>query len=230
MPHAAPGSRLTSYSCVMNARERNETRRSPSDERRAPFERNGVAKSSTADAEGGQQPEDQKVGKGRPTPSRREAQAAKAQPLVGSRDKAARKVQRQKEAEFRERARVGMMQGDERYLTPRDKGPQRRFVRDYVDARISIGEFLIPAMLVVLLMTFLPAQWQAYSLIAIWAYLGLSIIDAVVLGLMLKRKLTEKFGEASVQPGYRWYAAMRAMQFRMLRMPKPQVKRFQFPE
>lgn len=188
-----------------------------------------MAKSGTADATN-EQPEEQKIGKGRPTPSRREAQAAKAQPIVGSRDKAARKVQRQKEAEVRERARVGMMQGDERYLTPRDKGPQRRFVRDYVDARISIGEFLIPAMLVVLLMTFLPPTWQVYSLIAIWAYLGLSVIDAVLLGLTLRRKLTAKFGEANVQPGYRWYAAMRAMQFRMLRMPKPQVKRFQFPE
>ncbi len=193
-------------------------------------ERNGVAKNSTADAGEEQQPNETVVGKGRPTPSRKEAQAAKAQPIVGARDKAARKLQRQKETEARERARTGMMQGDERYLGPRDKGPQRRYVRDYVDARFSLGEFLIPAMLVVLLMTFLPAQWQVFSLFAIWGYLGISVLDAVLLGLRLKRKLAEKFGEQNVQPGYRWYAAMRAFQFRMLRMPKPQVKRFQFPE
>jgi hypothetical protein len=192
-------------------------------------ERNGVAKNSTADA-GEDQPTETPQGKGRPTPSRKEAQAAKAQPIVGSRDKAARKAQRQKEGEARERARQGMMQGDERFLGPRDKGPQRRYVRDYVDARFSLGEFLIPAMLVVLLMTFLPAQFQMYSLVAIWAYLGISIFDAVVIGIRLKQKLSKKFGEQNVQPGYRWYAAMRAFQFRMLRMPKPQVKRFQFPE
>lgn len=188
-----------------------------------------MAKSTTADVSN-EQPEEPKTGKGRPTPSRREAQAAKAQPLVGARDKAARKVQRQKEADARERARVGMMRGDERFLTPRDKGPQRRFVRDYVDARLSIGEFLIPAMVVVLLMTFLPAEWQVISLVAIWLYVGLSVIDAVLLGVTLKRKLSAKFGEQQLQPGFRWYAAMRAMQFRMLRMPKPQVKRFQYPE
>lgn len=170
------------------------------------------------------------VGKGRPTPTRKQAQAAKAQPLVGSRDKAARKTQRLKQNEARERARIGMMQGDERYLTARDKGPQRRFARDYVDARFSVGEFLIPAMVVVLLMTFLPAEWQMASLLAIWAYLALSIIDAVVLGFALKKKLSAKFGAQHVQSGFRWYAAMRAFQFRMLRMPKPQVKRLQFPE
>ncbi len=85
-------------------------------------------------------------------------------------------------------------------------------------------------MVVVLMMTFLPAEWQIYSMLGIWAYLGLSIIDAVALGFTLKRKLAAKFGEDQVQPGFRWYAAMRAFQFRMLRMPKPQVRRMQFPE
>lgn len=191
-----------------------------------------MAKKTTADSGAAeQQPEETtQVGKGRPTPSRKEAQAAKAQPLVGSKDKEARKAQRAKEAEFRDRARTGMMAGEERYLGPRDKGPQRRYVRDYVDARFSLGEFLIPAMLLVLIMTFLPAQWQVISLFAIWGYLGVSVLDAVFLGLKLKGKLAAKFGEANVQPGFRWYAAMRAFQFRMLRMPKPQVKRLQFPE
>lgn len=194
------------------------------------YDRSGVEKQSNAGDGEQQQIVDPPAGKGRPTPSRKEAQAAKAQPLVGARDKAARKEQRQKEAALRERSRTGMMQGDERFLGPRDKGPQRRYVRDYVDARFSIGEFLIPAMVVVLLMTFLPANLQIFSLYAIWGYLAVSVLDAVFLGLKLKRKLGEKFGEQNVQPGFRWYAAMRAFQFRMLRMPKPQVKRMQFPE
>lgn len=189
-----------------------------------------MAKNNTIDTDGQSQGSDHQVGKGRPTPTRKSAQAANAQPLIGSRDKAARKAQRQKEMEARERARTGMMQGDERYLVARDKGPQRRFVRDYVDARFSLGEFLIPAMLVVLLMTFLPASLQVYSLAVIWGYLGISVIDAVILGIRLKKRLEEKFGVGEVQPGFRWYAAMRAFQFRMLRVPKPQVKRFQFPE
>ena len=168
-------------------------------------------------------------GKGRPTPSRKEAQAAKAQPLVGSRDKAGAKAQRQKMAEARERARIGMAQGDERYLPARDKGPQRRYVRDYVDARISVGEFLIPLMLIALLLTFLPGEIQVISIAAVWVFLLFAVIDAIVLGWTLKGKLAAKFGADKVQPGFRWYAAMRALQFRMLRMPKPQVKRLQFP-
>ena len=171
------------------------------------------------------------LGKGRATPSRKQSQAARAQPLVGGRDKAAIKAQRQQQASARERARVGMMQGDERYLTVRDRGPQRRFVRDYVDARWSVGELLIPAMLLVLLMTFIPGPIQVYSIFIIWGFLGLAILDAVLLGVRLKGKLAAKFGgEEKVQRGFRWYAAMRAFQFRPLRMPKPQVKRGKFPE
>lgn len=186
----------------------------------------GVENAADANDEGA---EDRPVGKGRPTPSRKQAEAANARPIVGSKDKALIKEQRRQQASARERARIGMMEGDERFLGPRDRGPQRRYVRDYVDARWSIGEMLIPMMLVVLVMTFIPGIMQVISLMIIWAFVGLAILDAVFLGFRLKRLLGEKFGEDRVQPGYRWYAAMRAFQFRPLRVPKPQVKRGQRP-
>lgn len=188
-----------------------------------------MAKEDTSAASSDEQAAAQ-LGKGRPTPSRKEAQAAKAQPLVGGRDKTAIKAQKQKQMEARERARQGMMQGDERYLSIRDKGPQRRFVRDYVDARFSVGEFLIPLMLVVLVMTFLPGIFQVISLAVIWSYVLIAVLDAVFLGVVLNRKLEAKFGAGNVQKGFRWYAAMRAFQFRPLRIPKPQVKRGNYPK
>ena len=188
-----------------------------------------MVKKGSEDASNSGEPETA-LGKGRPTPSRKQAQAANARPIVGSKDKAVQKQLRQQQTEARERARVGMMQGEERYLGPRDRGPQRRYVRDYVDARWNLGELLIPMMLVVLLMTFIPGIMQLISLFAIWAFVALAIIDAVILGFILKKKLGEKFGEAQVQGGFRWYAAMRAFQFRPLRMPKPQVRRRQYPE
>ena len=43
--------------------------------------------------------------------------------------------------------REGMKNGEERYLMARDKGPVRRFVRDFIDARVSIAEFLLPLLL-----------------------------------------------------------------------------------
>ncbi|MHA3683057.1 DUF3043 domain-containing protein [Leucobacter sp. HY1910] len=186
-------------------------------------------KNGAEDPRGSGEPETP-AGKGRPTPSRKQAQAANARPIVGSKDKSVQKELRRQQTESRERARVGMMQGEERYLGPRDRGPQRRYVRDYVDARWNLGELLIPMMLVVLVMTFIPGIMQLVSLFAIWAFVALAIIDAVFLGFTLKKKLANKFGEDRVQPGFRWYAAMRAFQFRPLRMPKPQVRRRQFPE
>ena len=48
-----------------------------------------------------------------------------------------------------------MVTGDERHLPLRDKGPVRRFIRDYVDARFSIGEILLPALVLILATSFL---------------------------------------------------------------------------
>ena len=169
-------------------------------------------------------------GKGRATPSRRAAQAANARPIVGSRDKTLRKEQRKTAAAQRERARVGMMAGDERYLTARDKGPQRKYVRDFVDARWNMGELLIPVLVIFLALSLFPGWMQYYGIFFVWGFLGIAILDAVLLGMQLKRKLAAKFGENNVQSGFKWYAAMRALQFRMLRMPKPQVKRGKYPE
>jgi hypothetical protein len=170
------------------------------------------------------------IGKGRSTPTRREREAARKRPLVPGDRKEAAKAARAKSAELRERARIGMANGDERYLPTRDKGPQRKFVRDYVDARWSIGEFLIPFMFLVIIVTFVPDPFiQTYSIFGLWAFFLVAVIDVLILGALLKRKLTAKFGEGRVDGGFRWYAAMRALQLRPLRLPKPQVKRGNFP-
>jgi hypothetical protein len=169
-------------------------------------------------------------GKGAPTPSRREQEAARKRPLVpGDRKEAARNA-RAKQAEAREKARVGMANGDERYLTQRDRGPQRRYVRDYVDARFSIGEFLIPVMLVIIILSFLPWQFlQVWALFALWAFFLISVLDCIVLGFLVRKRIATKFGADKVERGLRWYAAMRALQLRVMRLPKPQVKRGHYP-
>ena len=64
-----------------------------------------------------------------------------------------------------------------------------------------------------------------YGILAVWAFFFLVIIDSVLMGARLKKRLGEKFGESKVEKGYRWYAAMRALEMRPLRLPKPQVKR-----
>jgi hypothetical protein len=170
-------------------------------------------------------------GKGRATPTRKEQEAARKRPLVVADRKEAAKQARAKNAEARERARLGMAAGDERYLTARDRGPQRRYVRDYVDARFNIGEFMIPVMLLVIVLTFIPSQsLQFYGIVLLWAFFLVAVIDCIILSFLVVRRVGAKFGASKVERGLRWYAAMRALQLRMIRLPKPQVKRGQYPK
>ncbi|MFB2582722.1 DUF3043 domain-containing protein [Herbiconiux sp. P15] len=170
------------------------------------------------------------TGKGRATPTRKEREAANARPLVPTDRKEASRDFKRKQQEARDKARIGMANGDDRYLPARDKGAQRRYVRDYIDARFNIGEFLIPIMFVVILLTLVPApEVQSGVMLGLYAFVLIVIGDCVLLGFLLLKKLREKFGADNIERGTRWYATMRALQFRRLRLPKPQVKRGQYP-
>lgn len=168
-------------------------------------------------------------GKGHPTPTRKEKEDARKRPLVSSDRTEARKNARVATQIARDRARIGMANGEEKYLPMRDRGPQKRYVRDYVDARFSIGELMIPLLFAVIILTFFPQpEVQTIGIIALWAFFLCAVIDVVILGFILVRKLGAKFGADRVEK-VRWYAAMRALQLRPMRLPKAQVKRGQFP-
>ena len=169
-------------------------------------------------------------GKGRATPTRKEREAANLRPLVSSDRKAGNKASRAKMNEAREKARIGMANGEEKYLPMKDKGVQRRYIRDYVDARWSVGEVILPAMFLVIILTVINnAVVQTIALVALWSFFLIAVIDCIVVGVLIQRKLTAKFGAEKVQKGNRWYTAMRALQLRPMRLPKPQVKRGAFP-
>ncbi|HLT66686.1 MAG TPA: DUF3043 domain-containing protein [Microbacterium sp.] len=169
-----------------------------------------------------------KQGKGRPTPTRAEQEAKRIRPLVAT-TKEAKKAARSEMRERQERARVGMANGDERFLGPRDRGPQRRFARDWTDAGWHLGEFLMPMMVVVIVLTFVPLPaTQFYSFVVLWAYILFVIGDMIILSNRIKKKAREKFGDR-MEKGLGWYAAMRSIQMRFMRIPKPQAKRGQYP-
>lgn len=168
-----------------------------------------------------------KSGKGRPTPPRKQQEMANRKPLVGDRSKETRAVNKIKLREERQKARDGMMAGDERYLTIRDKGPQRRLARDVVDIRFTAGELVLPLLFVVVLTTFIDSyEVQLFSLFAMWGVFGVVGIDAFLVGRTAKKKVIDRFGAEKLEGGIAWYAAMRSIQMRSLRIPKPQVKRF----
>jgi hypothetical protein len=169
-------------------------------------------------------------GKGHATPTRREREAANQRPLVSNDRKAGNKASRAKMNEAREKARLGMANGDEKYLPTKDKGVQRRYIRDYVDARWSVGELILPVMFIVIILTAVPnLALQSASFYAIWVFVLLAAIDCIIAGALIKRRLIAKFGADKVQKGNRWYIAMRALQLRPMRLPKAQVKRGKYP-
>lgn len=168
--------------------------------------------------------------KGHATPTRKEQEAARKRPLVAN-DRAERRRREREAANIeRERARVGMANGEQKYLPIRDRGPQRKYIRDYVDARWSVGELLLPTIALFFISSFFPPDSvvQFVGFAVMWFVLLVAVIDAVIVGIILKRKLTEKFG--SMDRGSRFYAAMRMVYFRQMRLPKAQVKRGEFPE
>jgi len=169
------------------------------------------------------------TGKGRPTPTRAEREAARKRPLVPDTKEAKARAKAELAAQ-REKARIGMAQGDPRYLPARDQGPQRKFVRDWVDAGWHLGEAVMPAMVVVILATFIPVpEVQYYSFVGLWIFIFFVIGDMILTSIQVKRAVKAKFGADRMEKGLGWYAAMRTVQMRFLRLPKPQVKRGQKP-
>ncbi len=188
-----------------------------------------MAKTPAAPVPADEQSDQAAVGKGRATPSRAEQEAARRRPLVADTKEAKARAKADLAAQ-REKARIGMASGDEKFLPARDKGPQRRFVRDFVDSGWHLGEAVMPAMVLVILATFIPVPAiQYYSFIALWIFILFVIGDMIITSIRVKRAVGKKFGSDRVERGLGWYAAMRTIQMRFMRLPKAQVKRGQHP-
>lgn len=168
--------------------------------------------------------------KNRPTPKRRDQEAARKQPLVVADRKVARQQARVERTKAMNQTRQAMLTGDERHLPARDKGPVRRFIRDSVDARWSLGEFMLPVMLIVLALSFIRQTWaMTLVFVLVYSLIIFAVIDAVLMWRRIKKKLVAKFGEDKLGSGNAFYAIMRAFQMRRTRMPRPQVARGEFP-
>ncbi|MGA8995530.1 MAG: DUF3043 domain-containing protein [Nocardioidaceae bacterium] len=161
------------------------------------------------------------TGKGRPTPSRREAQAAaKARAKAPVDRKSASRQQRARRAQSTAKVREGMRTGDERYLPARDKGPVRRFVRDYIDARLCVAELLLPLLLVIMVTSVFATSLSN----GLWsATILLVALDTSLIVFRLRRELPRRFPDERTK-GAVLYGVMRSIQLRWIRLPKPRVK------
>ncbi len=174
-----------------------------------------------------EQPDLRPGGKGRPTPKRSEAEKARKKRAAPPRNrKEAAALQRERARTDRAKRMNAMKSGDERYLPARDRGPVRRFVRDFVDARRSAGEFLLPLLLLILVLSFLGESmvWARSATATLWlVMIVLTTMDTVLLLWRLGRALKQRFPDTSTR-GAKFYGLLRSTQMRFLRMPKPQVK------
>lgn len=172
------------------------------------------------------QPRDPQAPKGRPTPKRSHAQAQRRSVAhTPTNRKEAAKRAREERRQALERQRQALASGDERYLPARDKGPVRRFARDFVDSRFNVAEFFLPMAVVILVLSVVKiGQMQAIALLLWLVVIVLIVLDSVVSAFRLKKRLSERFPDQN-RRGAVAYALMRSLQMRRLRLPKPQVKR-----
>lgn len=163
--------------------------------------------------------------KGRPTPKRKEAEIKPGASLSPALTKDQKKLQKAELRSKRMAQRDAFMRGDESALPARDRGPVRRFVRNTVDSRLNIGEYFLPIIFAVLLLSMTRNQYVAVvSILLMYLVLLVAVIDGVLLGRRVKRKVSEKFPNEATK-GLAMYAFLRSTQMRRMRAPRPLVKR-----
>jgi len=163
--------------------------------------------------------------KGRPTPTRKEAQASnKVSSLAPASSKAEKKRAKEAARVARIAQRAAYLRGDESALPARDRGPEKKFVRNFVDSRRSIGEYFLPIIGFVLVLSLIPIGALAVAgIIIMYGVLLISIVDGFFLSRKIKSEVTARFPDRSTK-GLGLYGWLRSTQMRRMRAPKPQVK------
>jgi len=163
------------------------------------------------------------AGKGRPTPKRSEAERRRRYNAPGDRKDALRQS-RGRDREARARKTAAMRRGEEWALPAKDRGPVRALARDYVDSKRRLSEFYMYGLVVLLFLLFLrnPVMQTVLPLILIVMVL-IMVSEGFFVGRRVSALAAERYPAESTR-GIRMYAAMRSLQIRQLRFPKPRVK------
>ena len=152
-----------------------------------------------------------------PTPSRKEAEALRRQRVTRQlTPKEARK-------ENAARSRTERM----RNLNAREAQPEKALMRDYIDARFSVGEFLLPSLVLILALSFLSSVWQPITFaatVAMYVYILAVLIDGFIMWRGFKKVLAARLPNVSPK-GLLMYGMNMMIQIRRFRMPAPRIKR-----
>jgi Protein of unknown function (DUF3043) len=185
----------------------------------------GTAPEPTAETSNGAEHSALTPSKGRPTPKRSEAERRRRQPYTAPADKkAAVRQSKDRDRVTRNRKLAAMKRGEDWALPRKDQGPVRALARDYVDSRRGISEYYMIAVLVLLVLFLIPGLRKSaltdYLVIVMMLVL---VTEGWIVGRGVTKLARERFPNESTR-GLKFYAAIRATQFRKLRMPAPRVK------
>ncbi len=165
------------------------------------------------------------AGKGRPTPKRSEAERRRRQPYTAPKDrKEAARTSRARQRADRTHRMEAVRRGETWALPPRDRGPVKALARDYVDSKRRISEYYMYGLLVLLVLLFIraPIVQTMVPLLVLAAVLVMGI-EGIFIGRRAKLLAAERLPGESTR-GVGLYSAMRALQIRRLRVPKPRIK------
>ncbi|CAN2240136.1 Protein of unknown function DUF3043 [actinobacterium SCGC AAA044-D11] len=163
--------------------------------------------------------------KGKATPKRKDAVAkTKINSITAPVSKADRAKNREALKAARAEARAAYMRGDQNALPARDRGPVKKFVRDYIDSRRSLGEYFLPLMVIVLMLTLVPSvEIRFFAIILMYSAMAYSVMYGFITTSRIKKLVSERFpGEPTKGLGI--YGWLRSTQMRRLRAPAPQKK------
>lgn len=154
--------------------------------------------------------------KGR-TPTRREAEAARMERLHPS---LSPKERRRAEREAKYKAQQETWDRIER-------SPERVLLRDFVDTRWTVAEFLMPLMILImaLMMVFMSnVVVSFYISMGLWVVFIIAMINIWIMWRQFKKLLAERVPNAT-RKGLLMYMVNRAMMIRRFRRPSPRIKR-----
>ncbi len=163
------------------------------------------------------------------TPSKKElGKQTPKRPSVGRRPVTESKPATKQEARERRRAQRAEAAAEfRREGGPRDRGPERKLARDVVDSRRTVGTWFFGGALIVLIGS-AQGMPEVVRLISnlLWAALALGVvIDSVLISRKIKKLVRQRFPKTEQRMGSLYlYAIMRAITFRRMRAPAPQVK------
>lgn len=155
--------------------------------------------------------------KGAPTPTRKEAEAARMErlhPTLSGR-------------EARKKARAANRARNDETWQRAEQSPERALVRNYVDSRWTAVEFVLPGVLIFLALTMATSSVPTllpYATLALWGFLLVCVLNMIFLWRGCKRQITERLPKASKR-GLLMYLLNRAMMIRRFRQPAPVVAR-----